>query len=167
MTIWNWVQHTFTMENEKNSEKTAKLGSFRTILPQVSQQTLVVWSNWITLIQNETDLYFEKVLSTIVTAFLLLDVGASNFYSTIIIPALTGLNIKNNPDEFLQMSASEVSWFGMWNDIFAQARTRECHVIKQTKKKQFSFLLFYRKYGVSTEIVWWFALWLDIRSNRT
>lgn len=53
-----------------------------------------------------------KVISAVVTAFLLLDIGASNFYSTIIIPALTGLNAKNNPDETLQMTAAEVSWFG-------------------------------------------------------
>lgn len=43
----------------------------------------------------------------------MLDVGASNFYSTIIIAALAGLNTKNNPDEFLQMSGAEASWFGM------------------------------------------------------
>lgn len=47
----------------------------------------------------------------------MLDVGASNFYSTIIIAALAGLNNKNNPDEFLQMTAAEASWFGMCSKI--------------------------------------------------
>lgn len=56
-----------------------------------------------------------KVISTVVAAFLMLDVGASNFYSTIIIAALAGLNTKNNPDEFLQMSGAEASWFGMYS----------------------------------------------------
>lgn len=99
------------MEKDKSCEKKAKLEGFRTLLPQVSCE----FSTEIYEIFQLKICKFAliKVISTVVTAFLLLDVGASNFYSTIIIPALTGLNTKNNPDEFLRMTAAEASWFGM------------------------------------------------------
>lgn len=75
---------------------------------------------------------FEKVISAVVTSFLLFDVGASNFYATIIIPALTGLNTKNNPDEIIEMTAAEASWFGMFVCVsFETTELRNRHVTRK------------------------------------
>lgn len=42
----------------------------------------------------------------------MIDIGASVSYSTIITPALRGLNNATNPDETVVMSESESSWLG-------------------------------------------------------
>lgn len=47
------------------------------------------------------------------STLLLLDIGLSIAYPTVLISALTGLNKENNPNELLEMTAVEASWMGM------------------------------------------------------
>lgn len=46
------------------------------------------------------------------TTLLLLDIGVSVSYPTVLISALTGLNNETNPDETLRMTAVQTSWMG-------------------------------------------------------
>lgn len=52
------------------------------------------------------------MLASTVKNFLLLDLGLSIAFPTIVIPALTGLNKENNPNEFLHLIAYQASWLG-------------------------------------------------------
>lgn len=54
----------------------------------------------------------SQTIATVVTTALLLDIGLSVSYPTVLISALTGLNNETNPNEFLRMSAVEASWMG-------------------------------------------------------
>lgn len=54
----------------------------------------------------------SQVLASTVKNFLLLDLGLSIAFPTIVIPALTGLNKENNPNEFLHLIAYQASWLG-------------------------------------------------------
>lgn len=46
------------------------------------------------------------------TIALTTDIGLSLSYPTVLISATTGLNNKTNPNETLEMTPNEVSWFG-------------------------------------------------------
>lgn len=52
------------------------------------------------------------MIATIVTALLLLDVGVSLVYSTVVVSALSGLNNDKNPNETLRITAIQASWLG-------------------------------------------------------
>lgn len=60
-----------------------------------------------------------------VTTLLLLDIGLSVSYPTVLISALTGRNNKNNPNETVRMDPVQASWMGelflntgsCWHDI--------------------------------------------------
>lgn len=54
-----------------------------------------------------------KVLATMVTLFLTMDVGASVSFPTILIAALTGRNNNTNPNETLHMTPIQASWLGV------------------------------------------------------
>lgn len=41
-------------------------------------------------------------------------IGLAINFPTILIPALTGLNVENNPNETIQLTDSEVSWIGLY-----------------------------------------------------
>lgn len=56
-----------------------------------------------------------KILAASVTTFLLLDIGLSISYPTVLISALTGRNNKTNPDEYLRMTPVQVSWMGKFH----------------------------------------------------
>lgn len=53
-----------------------------------------------------------------VTTLLLLDIGVSVSYPTVVISALTGLNNESNPNELLHMNAAETSWMGEMDEFF-------------------------------------------------
>lgn len=53
-----------------------------------------------------------KILASCATTFLLLDIGVSLSYPTVINSALTGNNAKSNPNEQLLMDATSASWMG-------------------------------------------------------
>lgn len=53
-----------------------------------------------------------QILASTIKNFLLLDLGLSVAFPTIMIPALTGVANSYNADEYLKMSPSEASWFG-------------------------------------------------------
>lgn len=48
---------------------------------------------------------------------LIMDIGLTIAIPAVVIPALTGLNKANNPNEFLHMTPVEASWLGkfLWN----------------------------------------------------
>lgn len=56
--------------------------------------------------------FTSKVLATVVTVFLTMDVGASVSFPTILIAALTGRNNQTNPNETLHMTPIQASWLG-------------------------------------------------------
>lgn len=67
------------------------------------------------------------MIASTVKNFLLLDLGLSIAFPTIVIPALTGLNDQVNPNETIHMSAAQASWLGehqnqslMLNNYFIQ-----------------------------------------------
>lgn len=53
-----------------------------------------------------------QVIASTVKNFLLLDLGLSIAFPTIVIPALTGLNDTVNPDETVHITAAQASWLG-------------------------------------------------------
>ncbi|XP_037050613.1 facilitated trehalose transporter Tret1-like isoform X2 [Bradysia coprophila] len=55
---------------------------------------------------------FPQVLASSAKNLLLLDLGLAAAFPTIVIPALRGLQNEKNPDEFLQFSAVQASWYG-------------------------------------------------------
>lgn len=59
-----------------------------------------------------------QVVAGLAVSFLLLDVGASVSFPTIIISALTGRNNETNPNENISMTSGEASWFGMFSISF-------------------------------------------------
>lgn len=52
------------------------------------------------------------MIASTVKNFLLLDLGLSIAFPTIVIPALTGLNMEVNPNETIQISPAQASWLG-------------------------------------------------------
>lgn len=60
-------------------------------------------------------LFLLQVIASTVKNFLLLDLGLSVAFPSIVIPALTGFPNEFNQNEQLSMSPSEASWFGMWS----------------------------------------------------
>lgn len=58
-------------------------------------------------------LFLLQVIASTVKNFLLLDLGLSVAFPSIVIPALTGFPNEFNQNEQLSMSPSEASWFGM------------------------------------------------------
>lgn len=58
------------------------------------------------------------MLASTIKNFLLLDLGLSVAFPTIVIPALTGLNSNVNPNEILQLTAVQASWLGSIAYIF-------------------------------------------------
>lgn len=56
--------------------------------------------------------YFLQVIASTVKNFLLLDLGLSIAFPTIVIPALMGLNNALNPDETVHLTAVQASWLG-------------------------------------------------------
>lgn len=65
------------------------------------------------LVKFLINFYNFQVLASTVKNFLLLDLGLSIAFPTIVIPALTGLNVENNPNEFLHLLAYQASWLGL------------------------------------------------------
>lgn len=53
-----------------------------------------------------------QILASLVKNLLLLDLGLSGAFPTILIPALTGFANEHNVNEYLRMSPLEASWFG-------------------------------------------------------
>lgn len=53
-----------------------------------------------------------QILASTIKNFLLLDLGLSVAFPTIVIPALTGHGNSYNADEYLRLSPSDASWFG-------------------------------------------------------
>lgn len=53
------------------------------------------------------------------------DMGLAYSFSVIAIPALTGKDPKNNPDEFLHITDDEVSWLG--RTIWVCFTAFDCH----------------------------------------
>lgn len=56
--------------------------------------------------------FYIKVMASLATTMLLLDIGVSLSYPTVINSALTGNNVKSNPNEYLEMDAVSSSWMG-------------------------------------------------------
>lgn len=64
-------------------------------------------------IEKISFLFFLQILASTAKNFLLLDLGLSVAFTTIVIPALTGQDKVNNPDEFLHLTPVQASWLGM------------------------------------------------------
>lgn len=100
---------------EKCEEK-PEAGKFRTILPQVH---IIIYSILFYLLIHSNDVFvfisssIGQVLASTAKNFLLLDLGLSVAFPTIVIPALMGLNNENNPNEMVQLTAVQASWLGM------------------------------------------------------
>lgn len=73
-----------------------------------------------------------QVLITILVNLLLLDVSFSYAFPTVIIPALTGLNEKNNPNETIQITGEQSSWIGIQNTIYT--KNQGIYINKQNLK---------------------------------
>lgn len=54
---------------------------------------------------------YQQILASTAKNFLLLDLGMSVAFPTIVIPALRGLKYRD-PSETLEFSAVQASWFG-------------------------------------------------------
>lgn len=61
---------------------------------------------------------FWQILASTIKNFLLLDLGLSIAFPTIVIPALTGLNSEINPNETIQLTAVQASWLGSIGYVF-------------------------------------------------
>lgn len=57
-------------------------------------------------------IHFLQVIASTVKNFLLLDIGLSVAFPTIVIPALMGLNNAVNPNESVHLNAVQASWLG-------------------------------------------------------
>lgn len=57
-----------------------------------------------------------QLLASQAKNLIILDIGMSIAIPSIVIPALTGLNKDNNPDEIIHLTAEQSSWLGM-NDL--------------------------------------------------
>lgn len=62
--------------------------------------------------------FLPQIIATMVKNLLLLDLGLSMAFPTIIIPALMGLNPENNPNERMSLTPMEASWLGSVAFIF-------------------------------------------------
>lgn len=58
----------------------------------------------------------SQILASSAKNLLLIDLGLAIAFPTIVIPALRGLQNEKNPDEFLEFSAVQASWYGRLND---------------------------------------------------
>lgn len=85
-------------------------GTFRRVLPQV-------WFDWLDDILiitiNLAHSCLTQVLASTAKNLLIFDLGMTMAFATVAIPALTGRNKVNNPDEFLHFNAEQASWLGM------------------------------------------------------
>lgn len=85
-------------DDVENIDAPVEVGKFRTVLPQV--------------------------LAVTVKNFLLLDLGLSLAFPTIVIPALTGASSALNPNEILFITAAQASWLG--TEVSNQLRFCHC-----------------------------------------
>lgn len=60
---------------------------------------------------------FSQALVIIPENLLFLNAGFMLALPTIIIPALSGLNLSNNPNEQLTITPAEASWIGKYSNI--------------------------------------------------
>lgn len=69
---------------------------------QIKTTTIFDFSKFIT----------KKIIASSVKNLIIVDFGLSIAYSTILIPALTGLNSAHNPDETLSITPDQATWLG-------------------------------------------------------
>lgn len=84
---------------------------FRRFLPQVSKMQLKSNNNE----RKITGKIFEiQIIASMVQNLLLVDLGASLVFPSIMIPSLTGIPNEFNRNETLSLTASQASWLGMF-----------------------------------------------------
>lgn len=67
--------------------------------------------------------FFHKVLACSAKNMFLLNFSLATNLPTIIIPALTGLNPSNNPNEHLKLSPEQQSWIGEFRQLYVIINT--------------------------------------------
>lgn len=94
-----------------------------------------------------------QVIASTVKNFLLLDLGLSIAFPTIVIPALTGLNDQVNPNETIHMTAAQASWLGEHHRL--SIRTY-CFMLA------FYVFLFFREHRIFIQIDWIDSIRMDM-----
>lgn len=90
-------------------------GKFRMYFPQVNFSIFLLhYLNLQKRFVTKTNgiLCLIQILASTVKNLLLLCTGLSVAFPTIVIPALKGLNVENNPNEVLTLTAIQSSWLG-------------------------------------------------------
>lgn len=64
--------------------------------------------------------FLLKILASSAKNLVILNFGLIISFSTILIPALTGLNSKNNPNETLRITPEESTWLGKKNTFYSK-----------------------------------------------
>lgn len=104
--------------NSKEYETThsEQITSFRRYLPQVFKSFCI---NSLSLLDfSKKNTFMNKILASSVKNLIIVDFGLSMAYSTILIPALMGLNSNFNPDETISITPDQATWLG--NEIYFQ-----------------------------------------------
>ena len=89
---------------DKQTVQTKKISTFRRLAPQVTDLMLKVFN----LIANTVD--FFQILVAITKNLISFNKSLFDGISSIVIPALIGIAVAQNPNEHIHIEASQASW---------------------------------------------------------
>lgn len=81
-----------------------------------------------------------QFLASTAKNLLILDIGLSVAFPTIVIAALTGLNNSNNQNEFLSLTSVQSSWLGELHNKIHSHRTISLTIICRTNRQRWLYL---------------------------